>query len=162
MAWVAGARRKSTYYFQDRVGRVATVDVWVGGGEDDPEGGSVSTLRAAFLACTDAAIKATQILAYAKQDTTPAYGTDAFDRPTDKLEVGAITAEGIPVTMKLPSLLAANYQADGVTPLTTGAAAALMTAILENCVSADGEPLTKIKRARRMIPSGLKSWTRKA
>lgn len=162
MAWVAGARKLAKYVFTDRAGRRAQTQVWVGAGETDPTGGGVEAIRAGLAGVSDAAINEVQLLSYAKQDAAIAPATDPFDRPTDKLEVSGITAEGVPVTMKLPSLLAANYQSDGVTPLTTGPAAALIALVASTCVSADGDPITSIKRSRRMVPSGLKTWNKKA
>ncbi|MBC7790875.1 MAG: hypothetical protein H7Z74_13080 [Anaerolineae bacterium] len=161
MTFIPANTKKANYEFTDRAGRVATMGIWVDNGETDPAAGGVEDLRAKLQAASDAAIKVVSLFSYAVEDTDPVYGTDAFDRPTDKCKLVFLDDENGNTEVQIPSFTAAGYQADGTTPLTSGLPDAVMDAIIANCVSADGNPLTLLVHARRMVPQGLVSWTKK-
>jgi hypothetical protein len=161
MAWATAATNKLVLTFADPSGRRSKMGVWVDDSINTMVSAGVVAIKDAAQACSDAKIEKAELLMYAKDDAPGAAESDPFDRPTDKLELVFASTEGIETTIKLPSVKSAYYQTDRVTPLTTaGPAATLIALIKANCCTADGQALDVQKKARRMVPKGLKTWNK--
>lgn len=162
MAWVTAATNLLKVTFNDAAGRASTVGIYVDDSETSLTTGGPAALVTGFAGISDALISKSELLMYAKDDAPGNPETDAYDRPTDKLQLKLSADSGIAATITLPSLKEAYYQSDKTRPLTgAGPAKTLLDLIKANCVTADGQPLTSIKSARRMVPRGLKTWNKK-
>jgi hypothetical protein len=162
MAWISAAADKLLVHFKDAVGRESTVGVYTLPGAAGPLATGPAAIVTGLAGVSDAVIHKAELLKYAVDDAPAAPVADPYDRPTDKLELVLLGEDGVPATIKLPSVKEAYYQADKATPLTSaGPAKTLIDLIKASCVTADGAPFATVSKARRMIPRRLRTWNKR-
>lgn len=157
MSLVVTATKKCTLKFADEAGKTARMDFYTAHANTDPAGVPYMNLANMTQTISDAAITEVMVSRYAVEDD-PEDATDGpFASGLDKLEMSFVGEDGSPVRINFPGPNEAVFL-DGspVVDPSNSDIIALIDAIKDNCLTAEGTEIKAFTGGFRRSPSGVK------